>query len=145
MKEKSWFKYLLIIMLIISVVFCENYMLDKIKTMQWSISLVIEAFVFFVFYISIGLLIGLEHLIQEIRKTGSWRINIAKLVLLGIPSLYFSCGNSIYFGLGKFLPNVITYPIAMLIGNNNLLSIFQIVLGYSIISSFYKKVEDITK
>jgi hypothetical protein len=143
MKEKSWLKYFLIIMLMILVVFCVNYIFDRNTNIQRVINPVIISIVF---YIIIGLLLGLEHVIQEIKKIGSWRINIAKLVLLGIPSLYFSFGVFIYFAIGKFLPNVFTYPIAKLISSKiEFLSVFQIILGYSIISSFYKKVDDIRK
>ena len=127
-------------MLIILVVFCGDYIFENL---QWTLNPFIIAIVF---YISIGLLLGLEHVIQEINKIGSWRINVAKFVLLGIPSLYFSFGVFIYFGIGKILPNVLTYPIAMLMSNKvDFLSVFQIILGYSIISSFYKKVDDIRK
>jgi hypothetical protein len=133
MKDKSWLKYFIIIMLIILVVFCGDSIFDKKSYSQWIINPFIIAIIF---YISIGLLLGLDHMILETKKIGSWRINIAKLVLLGIPSLYFSFGVFIYFGIGKYLPNVFTYPIAMLMSNAKFLSVFQIILGYSIVSSF---------
>ncbi len=96
MKEKSWLKYFFISILIVLVVFCSDYVFDKIFNFQWTINPFIISIVF---YISIGLLLGLEHVVQETNKMGSWRINIAKLVLLGIPSLYFSFDVFIYFGI----------------------------------------------
>lgn len=135
MKVKSWFNYLLIIVLIIVIVFGVNYIFDKIENLQWIVNPFIISIIF---HIIIGLLLRLEHLLLEIKKSGSWRVNVAKLVLLGIPSLYFSFGIFIYFGLGKFLPSVLTHPIAILISKIDFLAIFQIILGYSLISSFYK-------
>jgi len=94
-----------------------------------------------VFYGGIGLLLGLEHLIPEIRKEGTWVINIPKLLLMGIPSLYFSLAVFIYYSSNQLVRNI-SYPIGILLTNNqSFIEVFPLILGYSIITSFYKKID----
>jgi hypothetical protein len=140
MKKKSCLKYFFIITLIIIVVFLGDYVFDSIKEFQMTFSFFLYLFLEMGIYVIIGLLLGVEHLIQEFKKVGVWRINLIKLALLGIPSLYFALGIFIYFGIGRHLPNILIHPIGLLIKNStNYLHVFQLILGHSIITSFYKK------
>ncbi|TKD66460.1 hypothetical protein [Pseudalkalibacillus hwajinpoensis] len=41
-------------------------------------------------YLSIGGYLGLPLLIKEYNKTGKWRVNLQKLTLIGLPSLYLA-------------------------------------------------------
>ncbi len=140
MRKKSCFKYLIIITLIIFVVFLGDYVSDRIKEFQMTLSFFLYQLLEIGIYVIIGLLLGIDHLIQEFKKVGACRINFIKLALLGIPSLYFSLGVLIYFGIGRYLPNILIHPIGLLINNSaNYLHVFQLILGYSIITSFHKK------
>ncbi len=146
MKMKSCLKYFFIITLILLVVYFGNYFFSRngISNNNLIFFKVNPYILEIVIYVSLGLLLGLEHFIHEMKKSGTLKINITKLVLLGIPSLYFSLYIFIYFGVGRFLPNVLTYPIATLIRNGTkFMNVFQLILGYSIITSFYKKCDDI--
>ena len=139
MKKRIWLKYIMIITLILLVVFCGvSYFDANNEINRWNSNY--QSFISYtVFYVILGLIIGLELFIQEAQKSGKWRIDIAKLIILGIPSLYFSLGIYLYFGLGRLLPSILTYPIAILISSNTgILPVFQMILGYSIITSFYK-------
>ena len=40
--------------------------------------------------ICIGLLFGVNHFVQEMKKVGPWNINYIQLIILGIPILYVS-------------------------------------------------------
>lgn len=140
MKKNVWLKYLLITALILLAVFWEDNVLDGYLDLAHQKMIVHPVILEFIFYVILGLLLGLDHFIQEMGKVGKWRINMAKLVLLGIPSLYFSFGYFIYFRIGKLLPHALTYPIVNLINNSrpSKLPVFQIILGYCIITVFVK-------
>lgn len=93
-----------------------------------------------VFYGGIGLILGLEHLFTEIEKEGKWKINLPRIILIGIPSLYFSLSMFIYYTNNQ----IIDYPIYVLLkGNSSFISVFQLILGYSFITSFYKGKEEV--
>lgn len=149
MNSKSWLKYFFIIILILVMVFWGQYVFESIRRNieeTLNVNPYFQNIIMLVFYGGIGLILGLEHLIQEIRKQGKWVINIPKLVFLGIPSLYFSLAIFIYYSNSPFLRDVLSYPIGILLtGNANFISIFQLILGYSVITSFYKKNEDISQ
>lgn len=145
MKKKSYLKYFFIITLIIFVVFLGDYVFDDIRQEA------LRTFHFYRyqyileigFYVMIGLLLGVEHLMQEFKKVGVWKINLIKLVLLGLPSLYFALGFFLYFEIGRYLPNILIHPIGLLINNStNYLQVFQLILGHTIITSFYKKSDE---
>lgn len=90
-------------------------------------------------FIGLGVLLGLEKIISESKKNGIWKINLPKLIFLGIPSLYFSLGLFLYYSSSSFIRETIAYPLNYFLDNNiNVLSLFQVILGYVIISSFIK-------
>ncbi|HEY5535244.1 MAG TPA: hypothetical protein VIL99_09965 [Ignavibacteria bacterium] len=146
MKNKSWLKYFFIILIILFIVFTGQHVFDVIeKNAQetFNSNPYIQNILAIIFYGGIGLMLGLEHLITEIKKEGTWVINIPKLLLMGIPSLYFSLYVFIYFG-SEFVQAILAYPIRILLtttSNQNFISIFPLILGYSIITSFYKKID----
>jgi hypothetical protein len=82
----------------------------------------------------LGISFGLDSFLLEIRKKGKIKMDISKLVIIGIPSLIISLIPSIV-GLG-ILPYYFGSDISSII------PFFQILLGYIIISSFYKYYED---
>lgn len=149
MNAKSWLKYFFIIILILVMVFLGQYVFESIRRNvqeTYNINPYFQNIIMLIFYGGIGLLLGLEHLIQEIKKQGKWVVNIPKLVLMGIPSLYFSLSIFIYYSSSQFVREVLSYPTGILLNNGgNFISVFQLILGYSIITSFYKKNEKISQ
>lgn len=145
--KKSWAKYFLIILLILLMVFGGQHVFDDIRTnaqKTYNFNPFLQNILMIIFYGGIGLLMGLEHLIQEIKKEGTWEINIPKLVLIGIPSLYFSIASFVYYNTSQFVRDILSYPISILMKNStNFISVFQLILGYSIITSFNKKKEEL--
>lgn len=93
-----------------------------------------------IIFILLGTLLGLEKLLLEMRTEGKWRINLPKVILLGIPSLYFSFGIVVmYYCPIAFIQQTLGYPIQFFLQSEfNFLSIFQIILGYIIVTSFIK-------
>jgi hypothetical protein len=143
MKNKSWLKYFFILILILIVVFLGDYVFDNMRRtaqMTYKFNPYTENLLMIAFYGCIGLLLGLEHLIEEIKKVGMWKINIPKLIFITIPSLYFSLDIFLYYNRIEFVRNVLAYPIGILMSNSaSITAVFQLILGYSIITSFYKK------
>ncbi len=94
-----------------------------------------------VFNAGIGFVLGLEHFINEIRKAGVWKINLPKVIFMVIPSLYFSLSIFMSFISNQSILKIIFYPINLLIikGSTSFIVIFQLILGYLIITCFYKE------
>jgi hypothetical protein len=142
-KAKSWLRYLIYMCLILIMVFWGQYIFGVYKqSVQKSFNYrpYYLNILMIIFYGGIGLLLGSEHLICEIKKEGTWSINLPKIVLMAIPSLYFSLAIFIYF---NNIP-VLSFPISVLIEDGTaFINAFQIILGYSIITSFYRNSKEI--
>lgn len=141
MKIKLWFRSLIYIILLLIVVFVGrhyfaiiNKMAQTFQTNPYNVN-----FVSFIFFSCIGVILGLENFIIEVKKNGVWSLNTPKLILVGLPSLYFSFSYLIYFSGIEFIQNVIAYPISILLnGGTTFIYAFQLIFGFSIITSFYK-------
>jgi hypothetical protein len=144
MKVKSWLKYLIYIILFLAIAcFGQNFLVDIKKSVQGTENvnlLFLPVVITSIFYVVIGLLLGLESLICEIKKDGIWKINLPKLVLLGVPSLYISFYVFLYYSNYEIISNVLALRIPVLLRSGTGIT-FQVVLGYSIITSFYRKNE----
>lgn len=73
MNAKSWLKYFFIIILILVMVFWGHYVFESIrKNVQetYNVNPYFQNIIMLIFYGGIGLILGLEHLIQEIKKQG---------------------------------------------------------------------------
>lgn len=138
MKVKSWIKYLIYMCLILIVVFGGQHVFEVYKQnaeRNFNFGFYYDSVLPIIFYGSVGLLLGLEHLICELRKEGAWVVNLPKIVLMGIPSLYFSLATIIYFSNIPFLSS----PFGGLLARSAIfINVFQVILGYTIITSFYK-------
>ncbi|GFP75606.1 hypothetical protein [Clostridium fungisolvens] len=141
MKKNNWGAYFLYAVVFFCYIVLSNKLLisfNKEKQMTFQIMPLILWSMFI--FILLGLLLGLEKLILERKKDGNWKINLPKLIFLGIPFLYLSLGVLIYYS--SLIPQVLSYPIQFFLQDNiNFFSIFQVILGYVISSSFIK-VED---
>jgi hypothetical protein len=84
-------------------------------------------------YIIFGCLLGLDHLVRQTRKNGAWSVNAARLIFLGLPSLYFSFYWSLYF-IGPLRKPVLPAWLPQ-----QFFSMAAVVFGYAMITSFRKK------
>ncbi|UWD48189.1 hypothetical protein NYR90_16810 [Clostridioides difficile] len=86
----------------------------------------------------IGFLLGFESFLNEYRKNGSWSIDAPRLIILCLPFLLLSAMPILIFNVG-----IGRLPIvgSIIITDNKLLSvtIFNILFGYFLITSFHKK------
>lgn len=128
MKAKEWLKYLVYILVLFWLIFLEwsviipfleeGYYRQNVASYIYLIPTVIN--------IGIGFILGLEHLLIERKKTGVWKINLPKIILIGIPSLYLSFSA---FITGKLLIG----------GGTTFMVLFQLILGFTIITAFCKQ------
>ncbi|MDV4150744.1 hypothetical protein R0131_07825 [Clostridium sp. AL.422] len=132
MKSRSWRKYIIYLILIVGLYITGTLLLEMhydraaITFMYnyWLITLIR-----IIFYGGIGVVLGLDGFLIELKREGKWKFNIPKLIILGIPSLIFSIPYI-----------VILVPISN--SFSNIFTISSIILGYTLISSLYKEVED---
>ncbi|AZV56021.1 hypothetical protein [Clostridium sp. AWRP] len=141
MKIKTWLKYFIYVFIIIVFMYLLGYISVYLKKLQeaFSISIYQYGLITFILYALIGFLIGLEHFLKEKRKNGRWRVNLSKLTLMGLPSLYFSFYVFIFYCPVPFIRAALIQPIEFFLRvNMNLITIFQLLFGYVVITSFYK-------
>ena len=138
--NKNWTRYLLLTLLIIFVSALWGYIDNRIQASYYRFEfnygyLLID----FLLGVSLGLILGFEHLITEKRKPGRWRINYPKLLLVGLTALYFSISGLLIYGSNQTLMKIVAYPFVWLMRFGLAhTDIFQLILGYIIITSFYK-------
>jgi hypothetical protein len=93
----------------------------------------------FIFNLVIGMFLGIDHFIAEIKKSGSWKINLPKIVLVGLPSLFFSLTYHFAYINNSFVQIRLERLVSL---GKNFIPIFQIVLGYALITCLYKNKEE---
>ncbi|OHW61233.1 hypothetical protein EUAN_24130 [Andreesenia angusta] len=124
---KTWLKYLLYIVAIFILVFSRQYFVE-LSGRTFNELFIIGSMVINVL---LGALLGIEGLLSEVKREGSWKVNIPKLVLVVIPSLFIASSWFI-FSLESFILDI---PISVFTAN---MGIFQLILGYTFITSFHK-------
>lgn len=83
-----------------------------------------------VMYLPIGIYLGAPNFIKEFNKTGRWRINFYKIVLVALPMIYIS-----FFWLFPF-----SYPIPIILTfTKSVFSFGTVIAGFIIINSFTKE------
>lgn len=141
MKGKSWLKYLVYAVLLVAVLYLRNYVGVKLQGKnhnEFKFDVVLMAIEVLI-NIGVGAVLGGEHLINEIRKTGKWNINLPKIIILGLPTLYISLAYLGYWISNPILNHLISNRLLYLIMiSQGSLLLFQVILGYVVITSFYK-------
>lgn len=146
MKINTWLKYFAYTFIIIAIMCLGQYVLvylKKLREVSFNLYVYETNLITFIFCATIGFLIGLEYFLKEKRKEGRWRINLPKLLLMGLPSLYFSLYAFIFYAPVPFIRNIVTRSIEFFIsGNMTLTPIFQLLFGYVVITSLYKVLDE---
>lgn len=139
MRNKSWFKYLIYIILLCIVIFIKDKITaslyieyKKNASGNYYLLLIIP----FLMNILIGMFIGLEHYVKEIKSEGTMGLNLPKFILMGVPSLVFS----LTYVFATIHNEFVQKALSILASNGTtFISVFQILLGYVIITSFDKR------
>jgi hypothetical protein len=144
MKLKSWLKNLVFILLLVGAVFLQGYLQkllqnDYVKSYKFNY-LILTGFTLAT--VLIGVILGLDHIFNEKKKEGSWSVNVPKLVLMGIPSLYASIIYYLASVNNQTVYKIFVNPVFKFFGSSTLfITVFQIIFGYVIITAFYKRVK----
>ena len=145
MQLRTWLKYLIYTFIIIAFMYLGEYVfiyIKKLREVTFNSSVYQYDLIIFIFYAAIGFLIGLEYFLKEKRKEGRWKINVPKLILMGLPSLYFSLYAFIFYFSVPSVVNILIQPIVFFLNNITFMAIFQLLFGYVIITSLYKELEE---
>jgi len=146
-KNKHWLKYLIYILLIFGLIYLDSYVLRQRVLYQketfytgltyFTISMIIK--------IGIGFVLGLDYIINENTKEGSWKVNLPKIILMVVPALYFSISYlAMYRFDGNTIYKILTYPMFIFMQNDSsFIFVSQLIVGYLLITSFYKQSKEI--
>lgn len=140
MKNTNWVGRLVYTVILIGYIIGSNEVLSTVyKRAQatfkplpfiaWSI----------VIFIVFGLLLGIDYLFEEIKKEGAWKINICKLLFIGLPCIYYALSLfTMWFNIECLQFLVIHSVIENLVNSLLANTVIEILLGYTLITSFYK-------
>lgn len=147
--NKNWFKYLGYFMLIFGLISLDAYV-GRQQSLYRAVNFELNFFYYFttmLIRMSIGFSLALEYIVNEFKKEGPWQVNLPKIVLIVLPSLYFS----LILLFSKFPSTVFFRTIFVktvfifLKFGYDFVFIFQLMLGYFLITSFYKQDKAIEK
>lgn len=92
-------------------------------------------------FFTFGLLLGVEHLVDEIRKKGKWHVNLSRLILLGLPSLFLGLYFNLYYTSVPYLKFLAHYLPAYLAQSPICMQLSILLLGYILATSFQRMPE----
>lgn len=90
----------------------------------------------FMIYAMCGALFGVESFLKEKFTKGKWSVKISKILILGIPSAIIGLYYMFYYVLR--IPVPFQYGLVFC-DISALIIIMQVLFGYTVITSFYKK------
>lgn len=138
--ERTVSKYVVFLLaVLLYIIVGENFL--KFVEAQYLVTFRLEPIFYagmhLVFYVGIGILMGLPMFINyKKKKVGKLKINSNKLLIIGIPILYFSLFN--IFPFLNFM--AMRYGLTMfnVFFENTIIVAFQILFGYIVMISFDK-------
>lgn len=142
MKLESWGKSFLKIISVLLLIYGANSIFSAIDLKEgltyipqiWN-----RTATAFVFYGGIGMILGLNHFTSETKKKGVWKADWPKLILLGVPSLFYAFSFSIGAYGGPFWGRIIYFLMRPLLDDFwSIVCLFSLIFGHTIITAFYK-------
>jgi len=100
-----------------------------------SFSWLIYLYSFVIFFLT-GVVFGLDFFINELNKQGQWKVNLLKICIYGIPALIFASYVIVVVPIPFLSSNLLYYRVSNI---NLFINFAQTFLGYTLITSFYKK------
>ena len=92
-------------------------------------------------YPLIGMLFGTSHIFNERKKRGNWKINLGRILVIGIPTFIFAYYTILIFSFDAPL-HFLAIPssfIEKVMIRESTMHLFQILFGYTVMTSFYKE------
>ncbi|MFC4768559.1 hypothetical protein [Effusibacillus consociatus] len=116
-------------LLILGVVIGSKFVLDELRELMEVTAQYLYTYqlVLTMIYILLGVLLGLDHFVTEIRKQGKWKLNKVKATFLSLP----------FLALVAYIP---FQGLTAFLAQEFFIQIPSIVLGHSFVTSFYKEV-----
>lgn len=140
MRKKYWLSYFVYaVVLVYYIIFSDKILENIIKQSQRTFDMLPYMIGSSIAFVILGVLLGLDKVLVERKKVGKWKVNLTKVLFLGIPSLYFSISIFISLCPIDFIRQILSYPISGLLKSDmNFIKAFQVVLGFTISTSFIK-------
>lgn len=139
MKNRNWIENFIHALILLFYIMLTNNLLNNLyEKSQITYNILPYHILYIVIFIIFGFLVGSLSFFHEIKKPGIWKINLFKLIFLGIPTAYFVlCLLITYFNINwlSFITNM--YLVVSV--SSNMCSVICLLLGYTLITSFYKK------
>ena len=85
-----------------------------------------------------GSILGIDNFNQEKRKEGKWKVNILKIVVLCIPSLFIGVFYIFFWEFGGIMGWSLYLVSSNLFSFEAMQPMMKILFGFALITSFYK-------
>lgn len=127
-------KYFLYAIIIIGYILMAQYILNVLQrnaavTFQPKLYIISGYIIFLI----LGVILGLEHIVDNWKKEGLWKFNYMKLLIVGLPVLVLSLYTPLYFWCYQW------FKLPVLSVNLDFTPITTLIFGFLIATSFYKK------
>jgi hypothetical protein len=129
-------KYLIFAIIIISYMIFAQYLLN---VLQRNAAATFEPLwyilISYVVYLILGVILGIEHMVNNWEKKSPWRLNSGKLLFVGVPLVVLI----LYIPLYHWCYQWFCLPIPGVLSLNKFDNIVIVILGYIISTCFYKE------
>ncbi len=133
-------KYLIFAIVIVSYIIIAQYILNVLhRNAAATFEPLWYILVSYVVYLILGVIIGIEHIINNWKKKSPWRFHFGKLLFVGIPLVILI----LYIPLYHWCYQWFRLPIPGVLGLNRFNNIAIVILGYIISTCFYKENDSI--
>lgn len=138
MKKTRWLENLIYALILICYIVAANSILTNLyNKSQITYNIIPFSVWYIVLFLILGFLVGSLNLFREREKPGAWKINLFRLIFLGIPAFYYVlCLLIIYLNIKCLELIVSSYAVRSI--SSNMESVICVILGYTIVSSLYK-------
>src|SRR5690606_27132473 len=125
------YRPILIILLVASIIYVHD-----LSSFEGGFVMRTPIYLIYIFYVLIGGLLALDKILIMVGESGKWKVNWFRLIVMAIPSFYFSIYVFICHGF-----HFLTLPLSNEINSHiiNANSLFIIVFGYYLVSSVEKR------
>lgn len=95
----------------------------------------------FVVYPLVGTIVGSLYIIRERKKSGKWKFNLGKFLIIALPAFYLAYYPFLVYFSGplQFLEIPSPFFNKVMIDVQSTMLVFQFVFGYILVASFHKE------
>ena len=130
-------RYIIFLLVIILLFFGVSIADESVKTYLKNTGDTNSFILQFIIYCIAGGILGLEKILSERKKNGRWKINLLRLIVVGLPSFLVGIIVILIFALA-LNSQILTLSF---VSFNLFVNFMQMFFGYIIVTSFYKTEE----